>query len=227
MTNQNNASICSMHHEPVEWCNICQARKVTFFAGVKPEDIKNTYSSSLTNQNNELKELKREIDEYVAYLVDVEGVELSQYQQSKITEPIAFKVAQALYAPKPVENGELREHLESLYNGSMQLSRLRVGSPIDNMVDGALALIAQEKAKWVAEVRQQLERSKKIYVKHGKYVTELNEPPLIITTDYKYMVDWSDIAKLLDKKSTKHCNDTSVAWCDDCLKLLDTKGGAK
>ena len=43
-----------------------------------------------------------------------------------------------------------------------------------------------------AEIARTLERiasKKNIYVKHAEYVTELNEPPLVITTDYKYMID--------------------------------------
>lgn len=41
----------------------------------------------------------------------------------------------------------------------------------------------------IARTLDRLESEKKIYVKHAEYVTELNEPPLVITTDYKYMVD--------------------------------------
>jgi len=41
----------------------------------------------------------------------------------------------------------------------------------------------------IARTLDRLESEKKIYVKHAEYVTELNEPPLVITTDYKYMID--------------------------------------
>lgn len=119
--------------------------------------------------------------------------------------------------PKPVESGELLT-INNLITKWAQIVGVKDGfsyvvkiliDPADGFADDAFssnlryeleAYLAQEKAKWVAELRQQLERSKKIYVKHGEMVTELNEPPLVITTDYKYMVDWSVIAKLLDKK---------------------------
>lgn len=46
-------------------------------------------------QNNLVKfleDLQQEIEEYVEYLVDVEGVELSDYQQKKLVEPISFQI---------------------------------------------------------------------------------------------------------------------------------------
>ena len=56
----------------------------------------------------------------------------------------------------------------------------------------------------IAKVLDRLESGKKIYVKHAEYVTELNEPPLVITTDYKYMIDLGAIqaerAKLKEVK---------------------------
>lgn len=39
-----------------------------------------------------LEALQQEIEEYVEYLVDVEGVELSDYQQKKLVEPISFQI---------------------------------------------------------------------------------------------------------------------------------------
>jgi hypothetical protein len=35
---------------------------------------------------------RNEIEEYIEYLVGVEGVEMSDYQQEKITEPLIFEI---------------------------------------------------------------------------------------------------------------------------------------
>lgn len=39
---------------------------------------------------------------------------------------------------------ELREKLYELYNESIQMGRLRMGSPIEHMVDGSLKLLTSE-----------------------------------------------------------------------------------
>lgn len=36
--------------------------------------------------------IRDEIEEYVEYLVDVEGIELTEWQQKKIVEPVNFEV---------------------------------------------------------------------------------------------------------------------------------------
>ena len=57
-----------------------------------------------------------------------------------------------------------------------------------NFIDIEALVTAHTNAE-IARTLDRLESEKKIYVKHAEYVTELNEPPLVITTDYKYMID--------------------------------------
>lgn len=39
-----------------------------------------------------LEGIEQELEEYVEYLVDVEDVELSDYQQKKLVEPVSFQI---------------------------------------------------------------------------------------------------------------------------------------
>lgn len=50
-------------------------------------------SATITHLFKKRLEIARnEIEEYVEYLVDVEGIEMSDYQQKKITEPLIFEL---------------------------------------------------------------------------------------------------------------------------------------
>lgn len=48
----------------------------------------------------------------------------------------------------------------------------------------------------VLSALEKVKSNKEIYVKHADMITELNEPPLVITTDYKYMVPLSAIEEI-------------------------------
>lgn len=39
-----------------------------------------------------LEDIQQEVEEYIEYLVDVEDIELSDYQQKKLVEPISFQI---------------------------------------------------------------------------------------------------------------------------------------
>ena len=72
-----------------------------------------------------------------------------------------------------------------------------------NFIDIEALVTAHTNAE-IARTLDRIASKKNIYVKHAEYVTELNEPPLVITTDYKYMIDLGAIqaerAKLKEVK---------------------------
>jgi hypothetical protein len=56
-----------------------------------------------------------------------------------------------------VDNTVIREQLDKLYNEATMMGRLRTGSPINHMIDGAMKLISE--AEHQAELRGRLDEN--------------------------------------------------------------------
>jgi len=105
----------------------------------------------MTNQNNELDEILEEFGYAVVNYPDIPRHELIRKGKQAI---------QALYAPKPVENGELDLYraLQTLkdQDDNYVLSTISFSSQygLQRLIEFIEARLAQEKAKWVAEAEK-------------------------------------------------------------------------
>ena len=104
-------------------------------------------------------------------------------------------------------NEELRERIVSKLSAKLAAHTPLGDTEILNAASITAHLLPLIQSYTNAEIAKVLDRiasKKNIYFKHAKYVTELNETPLVITTDYKYMIDLDAIqaerAKLKEVK---------------------------
>jgi len=98
----------------------------------------------MTNQNNELRVILEDFAEDLAEIP--EGSKLEDiYDLVKSAHQTAEKAIQALYAPKPVENGEL----DTLF---AEIATSYDNETIWQVCTKVKVYLAQEKAKWVAEL---------------------------------------------------------------------------
>ena len=88
----------------------------------------------------------------------------------------------------PTNEQELEQILEGLYHAGHTDGLNDVFRPKPRVKRYKQLITAHTNAE-IARTLDRIASKKNIYVKHAEYVTELNEPPLVITTDYKYMID--------------------------------------
>ena len=101
---------------------------------------------------------------------------------------------------------ELRKQLETLYNESRQTGMLRVGSPINHMVDGSLALFTQA----LTSLKREMEKKK--IPNHIKSAKVAMGGTLGGKTDY--VVGIGDLTK------EEHAHNQAIS---ECQRVIDTK----